>query len=288
MRHLACFLAVWMILVTASSGRAEQPKSNPDNLARERLVAWCIVPFDANKRSPAERAEMIQRLGMRRVAYDWRQAHVPTFEEEIKQYKKRGIEFFAFWSWHDSLEPLIQKHEIQPQIWRMFASPQSGTQLEKVRAAATSLLPLVNKTKQLGLKLGLYNHGGWSGEPANMVAVCKYLREHHQARHVGIVYNFHHGHAHIENFETALSAMMPYLLCVNLNGMVSAEELDKSKGTKKIVTIGEGAHEQNMIKTLIRMDYQGPVGILDHRAHLDAEESLRLNLDGLDTMLAAP
>ena len=30
--------------------------------------------------------------------------HVPTFEAEVEEYKKHGIEFFAFWSWHDSLE----------------------------------------------------------------------------------------------------------------------------------------------------------------------------------------
>ena len=49
-------------------------------------------------------------------------------------------------------------------------------------------------------KLGLYNHGGWGGEPENLVAVCKVLREQHKADHVGIVYNLHHGHGHIDDF----------------------------------------------------------------------------------------
>src|SRR5688572_24366106 len=40
--------------------------------ARENLVAWCIVPFDAKQRGPAERAEMLARIGVTRVAYDWR------------------------------------------------------------------------------------------------------------------------------------------------------------------------------------------------------------------------
>ena len=31
--------------------------------ARTNLVAWCIVPFDAKKRGPEERAEMLSRLG---------------------------------------------------------------------------------------------------------------------------------------------------------------------------------------------------------------------------------
>ena len=74
----------------------------PENFQRENLVAWCIVPFDAKVRGPAERAEMIRSLGMRRVAYDWRAEHVPQFEEEILQYKKHDIEYFAFWSWHEA------------------------------------------------------------------------------------------------------------------------------------------------------------------------------------------
>ena len=45
----------------------------PGNLLDEKLVAWCIVPFDSQNRSPAERAEMLQRIGLKRVAYDWRQ-----------------------------------------------------------------------------------------------------------------------------------------------------------------------------------------------------------------------
>lgn len=54
-----------------------------ENFARDQLVAWCIVPFDSADRSPQERVEMLERLGLRRVAYDWRDRHVPTFEDEI-------------------------------------------------------------------------------------------------------------------------------------------------------------------------------------------------------------
>ena len=45
--------------------------------ARTNLVAWCIVPFDAKHRGPVERAEMVTKLGFTRVAYDWREQHVP-------------------------------------------------------------------------------------------------------------------------------------------------------------------------------------------------------------------
>ena len=44
--------------------------------AKDNLLAWCIVPFDACKRGPKERAVMLQRLGIRALAYDWRDEHI--------------------------------------------------------------------------------------------------------------------------------------------------------------------------------------------------------------------
>ena len=47
---------------------------------RENIAAWCIVPFDSKQRGPVERAEMLNRLGITKLAYDWRAEHIPTFE----------------------------------------------------------------------------------------------------------------------------------------------------------------------------------------------------------------
>ena len=245
-----------------------------DVWADDNLVAWCIVPFDARNRSPAERAEMVAGLGIRKVAYDWRGHHVPTFEEEILQYKKHGLEFFAFWSWHDAIEPLIKKHGIQPQVWRTLRSPKKGTQQEKVAAAAKAMLPLAEKTKALGLKLGLYNHGGWGGEPTNLVAVCQNLRKQGHEQ-VGIVYNFHHGHGHVEDFSESLAAMKPYLHCLNLNGMSG-----QGQNFHKILPIGKGQNEEAMMQAIQDSGYQGPIGILGHVSSRDVEVVLKENLEG--------
>jgi len=262
---------------------ADESKAIPENFAQDKLVAWCIVPFDAKKRGPEARAQMVADLGLTRIAYDWRAEHIPQFEDEIQQYQKRDLEFFAFWSWHPSLEPLIKKYEIHPQIWIMIPNSDSPTQAGKVKAVAQKLLPLVSKTKELGCKLGLYNHGGWGGEPANMVAVCKSLRENHNADNVGIVYNFHHGHGHIENFASELKIMLPYLHCLNLNGMAAPATVQGH--SNKILPIGSGQHEAAMIQTIINSGYKGPIGILDHRNELDAKESLQLNINGLKKVL---
>jgi hypothetical protein len=253
--------------------------------AKDNLVAWCIVPFDSEKRGPAERAKMLRRLGISKVAYDWREQHVATFEEEIIQYKKHDLEYFAFWSWHPAMGPLIRKYQIHPQIWITNPSPTGKSQQDRVEAAVQSLQSLVEIAKQLNLKLGLYNHGGWGGEPANLVAVCKSLRDRHPTGQIGIIYNFHHGHEHIDDFPKVFAMMLPYLFCVNINGM--ADPATVAAGTDKILSIGSGIHEKKMLRSMQTSGYHGPVGILDHRITVDAEQSLQENLNGLQSIVAS-
>ena len=276
MKHpLACLPLITAVVVPAYAKAGAE-----EVFAKDNLVAWCIVPFDAKKRGPAERTAMVAKLGIKKVAYDWRGEHVSTFEEEILQYKKHGIEFFAFWSWHDAIEPLIRKHGIKPQIWRTLPSPKDGAQQEKVSGAAKSMLSLAKKTRKLGLKLGLYNHGGWGGEPANLVAVCKALRKQGHPQ-VGIVYNFHHGHGHVEDFAESLAAMKPYLHCLNLNGMSGEDQK-----FQKILPIGKGRNEAAMMKTILDSGYQGPIGILGHVSSRDVEAVLKENLDGFHKLVS--
>ena len=269
MKQIPALVCVLFVLLNGAHG---------DNFDKDRLVAWCIVPFDARQRRPAERAEMLVRLGLKRVAYDWRAKHVKDFEEEILQYKKHGLEFFAFWSVHEDAFRLFQKHKIHPQVWHTLGNPNAATQEARVEAAARAMLPLVERTRQLGCALGLYNHGGWGGEPANLVAVCKRLKTHHNAGHVGIVYNLHHGHEHISDFEKSLKLMQPYLLCLNLNGM-------NDGARPKILPLGQGRHESAMLKTIQQSGYSGAIGILDHRSDTDTEIALLENLAGMQKIL---
>jgi len=256
----------------------------PANFQRENLVAWCIVPFDAKKRDPRARADMVKSLGLRRVAYDWREENIPEFEQEMLTYKERGLEFFAFWNGHESAYPLFPKHGIKPQIWHTLQTGKGLSNAEKIASAAESLIPLASRTKEAGLALGLYNHGGWGGLPDNLVAVCKSLRERGYAD-VGIVYNFHHAHPRIATFADDLRKMKPYLLCLNLNGMADPAVEDVSKADVRVKAIGTGEHEAEMVATIIAGGYEGPIGILGHVARRDVEEVLRENLGGLDRIL---
>lgn len=273
-----CLLALVLVAPPHAKLAASEP---PSLFERKNIVAWCIVPFDSSKRGPAERAEMVRQLCITKVAYDWRGENVPQFEQEILEYKKRGLEYFAFWSVHDEAFRLFEKYRLNPQIWILATSPAGTlTREQQVKEAATKLLPLVERTRKLGSQLGLYNHGGWGGEPENLVAVCEYLRQQHGATHVGIVYNQHHGHSHVDRFAQAMAAMKPYLLCLNLNGMTR----DGDKRGMKIQPVGQGELDLPMMKIIAASGYRGPIGIIGH-TNDDVELRLRDNLEGLDWLL---
>ncbi|MFO0810803.1 MAG: TIM barrel protein [Gemmataceae bacterium] len=270
---MTCRFAVVTIVLLAAAAPARP--ANP--FAADNLVAWCIVPFDAKKRGPAERVEMLTKLGFKRYAYDWRAEHLPTFNEEVGLLKKAGIELTAVW-FPATLGPdarallgVIEKHGVKPQLWVMLGQP-AGDQAAKVAAAADQLRPVAEAADKLGCKVAIYNHGGWAGEPENQIAVIDRLKR----PNVGIVYNQHHGHDHLPRFPALLTAMKPHLLALNLNGMVA----DGERLGKKIVPLGAGDRDAELLRLIRDSGYAGPIGILGHTQD-DAAERLADNLDGL-------
>ncbi|MGC9327862.1 MAG: sugar phosphate isomerase/epimerase family protein, partial [Candidatus Hinthialibacter sp.] len=274
-----------LLLVSQTYGvdadQETQEKITP--FTKDNLVAWCIVPFDAKKRNPEERAQMLNRLGITRLAYDWRANDIPFFEEEIDALAKHQIKLEAFWL-STSLTPekdenaqlimnLLKRKKAPAQIWVMLNPPNEMTESERIDACAQAIRTLAEQAQTFGGSIGLYNHGGWFGEPENQIKIIEQVH----LPNVGIVYNFHHGHEHVSRFPEMFKKIQPYLLAVNLNGM-------RAEGPQ-ILPIGEGQFEQDMIRCILESGYRGPIGILDHRDELDAEESLKQNLNGLQKVL---
>ena len=274
----------FILLGLTTFARAETP---PDIFARENLVAWCIVPFDTKKRGPEERAEMLERLGIKRLAYDYRAEHIPTFDAELDALRKHGIELTAWWfptvlnDEAKNILAVIERYGVHPQLWVMggggpVKSPEE--QAQRVAQEAARIRPIAEAAAQLGCKVGLYNHGGWFGEPENQLAILAQLG----LPNVGLVYNFHHGHGEIGRFRELWPKMQPHLLALNINGMVR----DGDKIGRGTITIGTGTEETWMLRVVRDSGWQGPVGIVGDRPQLDAEVALRDNLAGLEKLRA--
>lgn len=274
------------LLAVVAAARLCAGAAEADLLARSNLAAWCIVPFDAKKRGPEERAAMLEKLGLRRLAYDYRAEHVSTFDAEVSAMKKRGIEFTAWWfpsalnEEARQILAVIEKHKITPQLWVMGSgSPVKSAEEQEARVAAEAerFRPIAEAADRLGCKIALYNHGGWFGEPENQLAIIAKLK----MRNVGIVYNLHHGHDHLERFPELLAKMKPHLLALNLNGMTAKGD----QIGKKILPLGQGDRDLELLKTIRKSGWRGPVGILNHTDE-DAEGRLLDNLEGLDWLVA--
>ena len=247
----------------------------PDN-----LVAWCIVPFDSQKRGPEERAAMLEKLGIKRFAYDYRAEHIPTWDAELDALKKHGIELTAWWfptSLNDEAKKtleLFQRHGVKPQLWVSGGgapTKDAAEQQARVETEAKRIKMIADAAAPLGIKVALYNHGGWYGEPENQLAILDRLQA-EGVTNVGMVYNFHHGHDQLDRLPALLPKIIPHLLALNLNGM--------TRGGEMILPLGQGDLDLGLLKMFRDSGWNGPVGILNH-TNEDAEARLLDNLEGL-------
>ncbi|MCA8995603.1 MAG: hypothetical protein KDA80_01400 [Planctomycetaceae bacterium] len=282
MRHLFFAVALLSSLLAHASGFAEDAV---EIFEKDNLVAWCIVPFDDRDRTPDERAEMLNDLGISKYAYDYRAQHIPTFDAEMEAIKQHGIELTAWWFptvLNDEAKlilDVLKRHDVKTQLWVTGSGGPTGNEVEqkaRVKAEAARIRPIAEAAAEIGCEVGLYNHGGWFGEPENQIAIIKELH----LPNVGIVYNLHHGHPHVDRFAELLETMKPFLLCLNLNGMTR----DGDQIGQKILPLGEGELDAKLLKIIVESEYDGPIGILNHTQE-NAKDRLQDNLNGLSWLL---
>lgn len=284
---LVSFSAILQLRTTHAAGT--HAESAYHLLARSNLVAWCIVPFDGMKRGPEERAAMLEKLGFTQFAYDYRSEHIPTFDAEMDALKRHNVRLLAWWfptvlneEAKNILGVLERHHLANVQLWVMGSRESTKTQdeqRERVEAEAARIKTIANAAAKIGGTVGLYNHGAWFGEPENQIEIIERLRK-DGVRNVGIVYNQHHGHDHIERFAKLLQKMKPYLIALNLNGMTPRGD----KVGRMILPLGQGELDAELLGIIKKSGWHGPIGILNHTDE-DAEGRLQDNLDGLDWLL---
>jgi hypothetical protein len=261
-----------------------------DNFKQSKLVAWCIVPYDSEHRTPVDRLKMLDEIGLKHYAYDWRHEHLETFDQEIKLVKKSAISLDAVWIWIDErndkigqlsadnlkLIQILKDNDFKTVFWIGFNENffENLKHSERVKKGS-EMIQYISEVIGTNSKIALYGHGEneWFGEPENEIEIIKES----QLKEVKIVYSFHHAHLQINRFPSMLKTMLPYLEAINLNG------LDMEKG--KILTIGKGKYERELIKMIQTSGYKGKIGILGHDPDRDVKLVLQENLLGLQNIL---
>ena len=281
-------LALVILYISGCAGKMQGTKIKNDILfSQKNLLAWCIVPYDSKKRNSEERAVMLKELGFTSFAYDWREQDLPNMETEFTTLKKYNIRLKAVWFWVDGgTDQLLD--EANETILKTLAKTDTKTELwvnfparyfdgipaeEKIQKAAKAIQYIQKRASEIGCTVALYNHEDWFGEPENEVKII----EASGLKNVGIVYNFHHGHKQMDDFDNILKVTKPYLTTVNLNGM---------KGTGfEIRTLGEGDRELELMKKLKASGFNGSIGIIGHTENEDVKLVLQRNLAGLKKLL---
>jgi sugar phosphate isomerase/epimerase len=274
------WISLVLIVMLFQSCRSFEDRSV---FAEENLVAWCVVPYDAENRGPEERAQMLKELGITMLAYDWREEHVPSFDQEWQALNEEGIRLQAFWMmtgqdpaqdrFVQEIFDFLERNQVQTQIWLLLGEPEGFGDLgqeEKVKTMAEPIRYIADRAEALDCKVGLYNHGGWFGEPENQIEIIQHLG----LDNIGIVYNVHHARSHHQRFPDFFPKMKPFLYAINLAGL-------KAGDTEKFYGIGEGDVEENMIRIILESDYQGPIGIINHDENRDAKVGLEREMVGL-------
>lgn len=234
---------------------------------------------------------MLAKLGITKFVYDYRAEHVPQWDAELAALKKHDIELLGWWfptvlneEAKKTLE-LFERHGVRPQLWvsggeRESIEAENGAdQQARIAREVARLQPICEAAARLGCQVGLYNHGGWFGEPENQLAIVAALQA-QGVENVGIVYNLHHGHHHLDRLAEVLPKLRRHLLCLNLNGMDIAGD---TRG-RKILPLGVGTEDADVLRQVQASGYSGPIGILNHTDE-DAEGRLLDNLDGLQWIL---
>src|SRR4051812_2259120 len=202
-----CRLLLALIVCICFQGRAAEkvPLTDTSLFTSTNLVAWCIVPFDAKKRGPEERAAMLERLGFKLFAYDYRAEHIPTFDAEMEALKRHGITLLAWWfptTMNDEARlilDVLKRHQLKPQLWVMGGGAPTKTpeeQKARVESEGKRIRPIAQEAAKIGCTVALYNHENWFGEPENQIQIIERLKA-QGVGNVGIVYNLHHGHEHL-------------------------------------------------------------------------------------------
>lgn len=276
-------LALWWCCTGGAAGAEYQL------FAHSNLVAWCIVPFDAKKRGPEERAVMLEKLGFKMFAYDYRAEHIPTWDAEMAALKKHQVALTAWWFptvLNDEARKILgvlERHQVRGQLWVTGGGApvrNAEEQRARVSSEARRIQPIAEAAEKIHCTVALYNHGGWFGEPENQIEIIRELQR-SGVTNVGIVYNQHHGHTHVQRFGELMQRMKPHLLTLNLNGMAR----NGDAVGKKILPIGEGELDLPLLKIVHESGWRGPVGILNHTEE-DAEARLLDNVEGLEWLMA--
>jgi hypothetical protein len=271
---------------------------------REKHIRTLDVEIDALKRNGIRlSALMLYVVDDPDAKVDWRNYLIASPDVFMGKAKPNGLTL-------EDLLKTFRRHNVRPQLWmisypmnpRAAAETRSADQLsqrmtesmrrdltafpqqQRVMLEGDRMNALARLAAPYGVKVEMYNHGGWLGMIDNQIAVIERLKE-QGVTDVGMVYDFAHGrdelHDDSSNFPALWKQAKPYVVEVNIGHM--------NRNGAGIPTTQDN-RELEMMRIVQDSGWRGPIG-LDAMQGGDAEVALKsalLEFDWLSAELRQP
>jgi hypothetical protein len=249
-------LFAWMFLIDDPS-KDSQIRMTLETFKRHGAhpQIWVTQPFPPSPRIQKD----FQRAGIVFPKYREDIAKLPEAEQE------RLFEaLHRAWSWSD-LENFPE------------SAPE---QEERLRKEIARLYSYAKLAEPYGLSVKIYNHDGWYAIPENQLAMIDGLKR-KNVTNVGLVYNFYHArdwaHDDTKEFPRLWERIQAHVSVVGIAGV---------RGELENLYPSQGDYELEMMRTIERSGWRGPIQILAAYHDKDPEGGLRNILKGTEWLAA--
>lgn len=259
-------------LVLIGSLAAAAEPTNP-------FFALCMETHDSEARTLPDQARLLKELGYDGAGHLW----LDDLEERLATLDEAGLRLFQVYlrvSLAPDSEPYDARLRASLPLLKgrdcMLAVLVSGlppSDLAGDPRAVEILRGMADMAKEFGVRVALYPHSGdWLERVEDAIRIARKV----DRPNVGVMFNLCHWLKVDDeaNLTALLTAAMPYLFAVSINGADHAEDIRSGTG-QWIMPLDRGTFDiRGLIDTLRNLGYKGPVGLQcygiagDARIHL--------------------
>jgi hypothetical protein len=242
------------------------------------ILAWWF-PFDATDPGANSTLEVLMKENIHPHLWINQSNHgSPTTQEEWAKYLPADVKMPMS---REEMEKLSEADRAAVRKARRDVAtilngvPATAEEQEtKLEKTTLRVLALEKLAAQYGMRIDLYNNGGWFGIQDNQLAILERLKK-DGVRDVGTVYNFEHArdgeHDDTKDFAALWPRIQSHVFAVNISGIgKEGNALYPSQGDSDL----------GMMQIIQNSGWHRPVGIIAVMGG-DAEEALRNDMVGL-------
>lgn len=271
-----------LVLASLAAAGAKAQEAGKASLPNP-FYAYCVGigtgPESASLKAQLEMPQMLADLGYAGMAY----VGLDGATQMLAALEQHGQKLFAVYTplnvdpgqpgYDPRLKELIPKLKGHGTIvWLVVNSRKYKPSSTAGDELAVSLLrEIADVAEKSGVSISLYPHrGAYAERMEDIVRLAKQAGR----KNVGVTFSYCHFLAVDEerNMDRVLEMSRPYLTMVTINGTSGYDP--KNRGGW-ILTLDQGSYDvSRALKTLRRLDYQGPIGIIAYGIRGDRRDLL--------------